>query len=103
MKMFRTGLINTLRELHSRTSGAKALIFIRAFPARLKAVPLQTIYEISSRSVPNRFQRKLRFARAFAGLCGLLLAAIAPTDSFCSAARAQQTEPAPPVVVQPGA
>jgi uncharacterized protein (DUF305 family) len=36
---------------------------------------------------------KLRFARAFAMLCGLLL----------PAARAQQTEPATPVVVQPGA
>jgi uncharacterized protein (DUF305 family) len=36
---------------------------------------------------------KLRSARAFAVLCGLLL----------SAARAQQTEPATPVVVQPGA
>jgi uncharacterized protein (DUF305 family) len=33
----------------------------------------------------------------------LVLAASAPTDFFCSAARAQQTDPATPVVVQPGA
>lgn len=50
-------------------------------------------------NVPNRClyglprKGKLRSARAFAVLCGLLL----------SAARAQQTEPATPVVVQPGA
>jgi uncharacterized protein (DUF305 family) len=50
-------------------------------------------------------KRKFRSSRAFAVLCGLgvVLAASAPTDFFCSAARAQQTDPAPPVVVQPGA
>ncbi|MGZ4858638.1 MAG: DUF305 domain-containing protein [Candidatus Angelobacter sp.] len=60
-------------------------------------------------NVPNwwlhRFPRKgrLRSARASAVLCGLgfFLAASAPTDFFCSAARAQ-TGPAP-VVIQPGA
>src|SRR5579864_805126 len=41
-------------------------------------------------------------AQIFAVLCGLL-ASIAPTDSFCSAAQTHQTEPAVPVVVQPGA
>jgi uncharacterized protein (DUF305 family) len=48
----------------------------------------------------NRFPRK-----AFAVLCGLglVLAASALTDFFCSAARAQQTGPVAPVVVQPGA
>jgi uncharacterized protein (DUF305 family) len=51
--------------------------------------------------------RKLRSARAFAVLCGLLFAVSAPAGFFCSAlfcgtARAQQTGPAP-VVVQPGA
>ena len=51
----------------------------------------------------NPCTRKHRSARAFAGWCGLLLAVNAPTDSFCSAALAQQTGPAPPVVVQPGA
>jgi uncharacterized protein (DUF305 family) len=56
--------------------------------------------------VPNwchRFprKRKLRSARACAALCVLLLAA--RTDFFCSTARAQQTDPAKPVVVQPGA
>jgi uncharacterized protein (DUF305 family) len=48
-------------------------------------------------------KRKLRSARAFAVLCGLFLAASALTDFFCSAARAQQTDPGSPVVVQPGA
>jgi uncharacterized protein (DUF305 family) len=47
-------------------------------------------------------KRKLRSARSFAVLCGLVLAASAPTDFCCSAARAQ-TDPAPPAVVQPGA
>jgi uncharacterized protein (DUF305 family) len=36
-------------------------------------------------------------------LCGLLLAASAAMDFFCSAVQAQQTGPASPVVVQPGA
>lgn len=36
-------------------------------------------------------------------LCGLLLVASAPPDFFCPAARVQETDPAPPVVVQPGA
>jgi uncharacterized protein (DUF305 family) len=36
-------------------------------------------------------------------LCGMLLAASAPTDFFCSGARPQQTDRATPVVVQPGA
>jgi uncharacterized protein (DUF305 family) len=53
-------------------------------------------------------RRKLRSARAFAVLCGLLFAVSAPAGFFCSAffcgtARAQQTGPAAPVVVQPGA
>src|SRR5437899_1286445 len=46
----------------------------------------------------NPCTRKLRTIRAFAVLCGLILAGF-----FCSAARAQQTAPASPVVVQPGA
>jgi uncharacterized protein (DUF305 family) len=59
-------------------------------------------------NIPNwwlyRFprKRKLQSARAFAMLCGLFLAATAPTDFYCTAARAQ-TDPATPVVVQPGA
>jgi uncharacterized protein (DUF305 family) len=36
-------------------------------------------------------------------LCGMLLAASASTGFFCSSARPQQTDPAKPVVVQPGA
>jgi uncharacterized protein (DUF305 family) len=62
-------------------------------------------------NVPNwwlyRFPRKrtLQWARAFAVLCGLglVLAASAPTDFFCSIAHAQQSGPDAPVVVQPGA
>jgi uncharacterized protein (DUF305 family) len=49
-----------------------------------------------------RRKRKLLCARGSAVLCGILLAASAPTG-FSSAARAQQTDPATPVVVQPGA
>ncbi|HEY6306902.1 MAG TPA: DUF305 domain-containing protein [Candidatus Angelobacter sp.] len=64
-----------------------------------------------SSTIPNwwlyRFPRtrKLRSARAFAVVCGLIfvLAASAPTGFFCSAARAQQTDSPAPVVVQPGA
>jgi uncharacterized protein (DUF305 family) len=49
-------------------------------------------------------KRKLLSA-PFAVLCGFgfVLAASAPVGFFCSAARAQQAEPAPPVIVQPGA
>jgi uncharacterized protein (DUF305 family) len=46
---------------------------------------------------------KLRSAKGSAVLCGVLLAASAPTGLFSSPARAQQTDPAAPVVVQPGA
>jgi uncharacterized protein (DUF305 family) len=60
-------------------------------------------------TVPNRWlcrfprKRKLRSARALAASCGLLLAAITPTIFFYSTARAEPTDPAKPVVVQPGA
>jgi uncharacterized protein (DUF305 family) len=50
-----------------------------------------------------RRKRKLPSARACAAMCGLLLLASAPTDFFCSTARAEPTDPAKPVVVQPGA
>jgi uncharacterized protein (DUF305 family) len=51
-----------------------------------------------------RRKRKLRSARPLAvlGALGLVLAANAASDFFCSAARAQ-TDPPAPVVVQPGA
>jgi uncharacterized protein (DUF305 family) len=69
---------------------------------------LRTLIEMKLFSnVPNRWlcrfprMRKLRCARAFAVVCGLLLAA--RTDFFCSIASAQQTDPAKAVVVQPGA
>jgi uncharacterized protein (DUF305 family) len=58
---------------------------------------------IQMRMFSNPRRRKSWSARAFAGLCGLLLAASASTGFFCSAGRAQQSNPAPPVVVQPGA
>src|SRR5882724_9853739 len=47
-----------------------------------------------------RRKRKLHSAGGSAALCGMLLAASAPTGSFSSPARAQQTDPALPVVVQ---
>jgi uncharacterized protein (DUF305 family) len=52
-----------------------------------------------------RFHRKRtrHSARGSAMLCGMLLAAVAATGFFSSAARAQQTDPSAPVVVQPGA
>lgn len=50
-----------------------------------------------------RRKRKLHSARGSAVLFGMLLAASAPTGFFSSPARAQQTDPATPVVVQPGA
>jgi uncharacterized protein (DUF305 family) len=56
---------------------------------------------------PARFPRKgkLRSAPAFRVLCGLIffLAASASTGFLCSIASAQQSDPATPVVVQPGA
>jgi uncharacterized protein (DUF305 family) len=52
-----------------------------------------------------RRKRKLHSARGFAMLCGTLFAASPPTGYFSSSsiAHAQQTGPATPVVVQPGA
>jgi uncharacterized protein (DUF305 family) len=46
---------------------------------------------------------KLLSARGSVVLCGMLLAANAPTDFFCAPAGARQTASAAPVVVQPGA
>jgi uncharacterized protein (DUF305 family) len=108
---FRRGLSGEIelswRELDSSTGRArsslreslKMLIFRDKFSSNPN--------EMSS-NVPNwwryRFprKRKLRSPGAFAVLCGVFLAASFPTDSLCSAARAQ-TDPATPVVVQPGA
>jgi len=50
-----------------------------------------------------RHKRKLHSVTGSAALCGMLLVASAPTNFVSSAARAQQTDPATPVVVQPGA
>jgi uncharacterized protein (DUF305 family) len=52
-----------------------------------------------------RFPRKVKIrpGQAFVVFCGLLVAASAPKDFVCPAARAQQTGSATPVVVQPGA
>src|SRR5713226_10591496 len=50
-----------------------------------------------------RRKRKLHSVTGSAALCGMLLVASAPTDFVSSAARAQQTNSATPVVVQPGA
>ncbi len=48
-------------------------------------------------------ERKLHFPSASAMLFGIFLAASAPTVLFSASARAQQTDPNAPVVVQPGA
>jgi uncharacterized protein (DUF305 family) len=50
-----------------------------------------------------RRERKLHSARGGAVLCGMLLAASAPTGFFCSPARAQEADTVLPVVVQPDA
>jgi len=50
-----------------------------------------------------RSERKLRSATGSAVLCGMLFAASALASFFSSPARAQQTDAATPVVVQPGA
>jgi uncharacterized protein (DUF305 family) len=47
--------------------------------------------------------RKFHSARGSTVLCGALLTVSASTDLFSSPARAPQTDPATPVVVQPGA
>jgi uncharacterized protein (DUF305 family) len=48
-------------------------------------------------------ERKLLSARGSAVLCGMLLAASAGAGFLCCVARAQQSDSATPVVVQPGA
>jgi uncharacterized protein (DUF305 family) len=50
-----------------------------------------------------RGKRKVHSVKGSAMLCGMLLAVSAPAGFFSSPARAQQTDPAAPVVVQPGA
>jgi uncharacterized protein (DUF305 family) len=63
------------------------------------------MYSYASQGMLYRFRRrrKLHSARGSAALCGVLLAASAPTGFFSSPACAQQADPATPVVVQPGA
>ena len=50
-----------------------------------------------------RRKRKLHSAKGSAVLCGMLFASSASTGFFSSTGRAQQSDPAKPVVVQPGA
>ena len=59
-------------------------------------------YESASH-IRVRVSYRLRSATGCAALCGMLLAVSAPTDFFCTSVRSQQTDPAKPVVVQPGA
>jgi len=63
------------------------------------------IFSCTPKWRPDRFRLKrgLHSARRSAVLYGMLLAASTPAAFFCSAARAQQSDPAKPVVVQPGA
>jgi uncharacterized protein (DUF305 family) len=58
---------------------------------------------VSKEPLDRVSRTRKRSAWAFEMLCGLLLVVSAPIFFFCSAARAQQTGQAPPVVVQPGA
>ncbi len=53
--------------------------------------------------VRREWKRRLHSARGSVVVCGMLLAASAPTGFFFSPARAQQADSATPVVVQPGA
>jgi uncharacterized protein (DUF305 family) len=50
-----------------------------------------------------RFSRNRHSVKKPAVICGILLAASAPSGLFSSPTRAQKTDPATPVVVQPGA
>jgi uncharacterized protein (DUF305 family) len=59
-------------------------------------------YALKGKLYPFPRKRKFRSARGSAVFCGMLLASCACT-SFSSPARAHQTAPATPVVVQPGA
>src|ERR1700731_3854924 len=63
------------------------------------------IFSCTPKCRPDRFRLKrgLHSARRSAVLYGMLLAAGTPAASFRSTARAQQSDPAKPVVVQPGA
>jgi uncharacterized protein (DUF305 family) len=73
------------------------------FRGKFHRIQMKMFSSVLSRRL-YRLARKRQFRpeRALRVLCGLFLAAGAPADFFCSAARAQ-TDPAGPVVVQPGA
>jgi len=73
------------------------------FVEQIGAVDFAHILYGSTSHIRLRISYQLHSARGSAMLCGMLLAASAPTDFFCSSARPQQTDPATPVVVQPGA
>jgi uncharacterized protein (DUF305 family) len=73
------------------------------FVEQIGAVDFAHIVYGSTSHIRLRISYQLHSARGSAMLCGMLLAASAPTDFFCSSARWQQTDPATPVVVQPGA
>jgi uncharacterized protein (DUF305 family) len=60
------------------------------------------IQEKMPSNIPNGVRCKPGPVRIATLWCALLVAASVP-DFFCSMARAQQTDPGPPVVVQPGA
>jgi uncharacterized protein (DUF305 family) len=76
------------------------------FHDKLHRIQVKILSNLPSGWLYHHFRkRKLRSARALAGWCGLggVLAASALINLYCSTARAQQIDPAPPVVVQPGA
>jgi uncharacterized protein (DUF305 family) len=74
--------------------------FVASFGARALKM-----FSDASTWKPDCFRRKREFhsARRSAVLCGLLFAVSASGGFLCSPARAQQADPATPVVVQPGA
>jgi uncharacterized protein (DUF305 family) len=73
------------------------------FVEQIGAVDFAHILYGSTSHTRLRISYQLHSLRRSAMLCGMLLAASAPTDFLCPDARQQQTDPATPVVVQPGA
>lgn len=72
------------------------------FAQQIGAVDFAHILYGSTSHIRLRISYQLHAAGGSAMLCGILLVASAPTDFFWSSARPQQTDPATPVVVQPG-
>jgi uncharacterized protein (DUF305 family) len=74
-------------------------ILTHAYSVRLGSTSY--LYPSVGSTLPPKSKRIERYLRKI--LCGMLFAASASTGFFCCSARAEQTDPATPVVVQPGA